>query len=140
MNREMLREFIKQQLEEMSATGGGEAFSTPVAFSTKILDPLERPNKKKSKLPGQKNEDINENRYAAYKADPAATSKQKIGRAVSEINRQLNELEKVVMMNARLKSESGLDGSALWKRTGRQLARMEAKLGHIANRLRELKA
>jgi hypothetical protein len=82
---------------------------------------------------------VSENRYVTYKM-AEGTPRQKIGRAIREINAQLSELDRVVRMNARLKTETNLQSGEMWKSTAKGLAKLEGKLVSIANRLRELKA
>lgn len=153
--RQSIRERIAKELEEVSTSDGAGAFMTPNAFA-KTPESSEDKAKRK-KIPQSPNglavhslwthnddEDggLNEaqSRYKTFKNDPTATPTQKIGRAITEINRQLTELSKVVEMSAKLKTETNTESSHLWKRTGKHLSRMENKILEISQRIRELKA
>jgi len=145
----IIREMIKKELEEVSTSAAAGAFQTPNAF-TGGTEKGEKRRKKNATQAGytlahQSGEDADtlaeaRSRYLEFKSDPTATPKQKIGRAISEINRQLNELARVVEMSAKLKTETNMESSALWKRTGAHLSKMENKLLEISQRIRELKA
>jgi hypothetical protein len=139
--RAIIREYIKKELQEISATGAGEAFSTPFAFSRKTLDPLAN-KEREDKLPQKKKKQVDEgfSRYQEFKMDETASAQQKIGRVISEMNRQLNELTRVINMSARLKAESKLSSFGLWKRTQQHLTRLEGKMISLSHRIRELKS
>ena len=68
-----------------------------------------------------KNESINEGRYHVYRNDESMTPKQKIGRSMREIRDSLNELNKLVKMNVRLKNELNVDSRSYWKNTHKAL-------------------
>ena len=123
----VIREMLKQELEELSTTGAVAGYATPFAFK-KTGEEDERELKEAR------------SRYLEFKNDPTASPKQKIGKAISEINRQLNELSRVVEMSARLKTETNMESSHLWKRTAKHLGKIENKMLEISQRIRELKA
>jgi hypothetical protein len=148
--RALIREMIKQELEEVTASGATPGYMTPKAF-TGGSEKGESMRKKLAQVSGytlsDKNIDevdsaINESRsrYADYKSDSSTSPRQKIGKAVRQLNTTLDEMDSVLAMNSRLKTESNMESSQLWKRTANQLVKMENKLGSIANRIRELKA
>lgn len=145
----IIREMIKKELEEVSTSAGAGAFDTPNAFTGG--KPAGEKRRKKTATQagytlahnsGEDADSLQEarSRYLEFKSDPTATPKQKIGRAISEINRQLNELARIVEMSAKLKVETNTESSALWKRTGAHLSKMENKMLEISQRIRELKS
>jgi DNA-directed RNA polymerase subunit L len=145
----IIREMIKKELEEVSTSAGAGAFNTPNAFTGGKAAGEKRRKKIATQAgytlahkSGEDGEELTEarSRYLEFKSDPTATPKQKIGRAISEINRQLNELGRVVEMSAKLKTESNMESSGLWKRTGAHLSKMENKMLEISQRIRELKS
>jgi hypothetical protein len=93
----------------------------------------------KKEKSSSKTEVVQENRYAELKAADGSPTR-KIAEAVREINRQISEIDRVVTLNSRLKKESGLDGSSLYKNTVKSITRLESKLQHLSAKLRELKA
>jgi len=82
--------------------------------------------------------DLNEGKYHEYRNNEEFTPKQKIGTAVREIKLQLKELNKVVAMNVRLKSEMDVDTTSLYKRTHKDIVQIEGVLKGIATKLREM--
>jgi hypothetical protein len=129
--REMIIEELTRQLEEDNSTGsvGGE-FLTPKAFK-KTDDNDEELLVKKS---------LSEGRSLYHDVrDSRGTPARKIGLAVSDINRKLLEIDKILSAYARLKSENDMDYNAIWKRTARHLGNIERTILSIARRLKELK-
>jgi len=82
---------------------------------------------------------VSENRYTDYKMSEGSPSK-KIGTAIREINRQINEVDRMLRMNERLKKESGVQGDQLWKSTARGLTKLEGRLNTLSTRIRNLKS
>ena len=126
---------IEQELEELTGTGGVAGFGTPYAFATK--KPLSSKGKKK----------VNEAYEALMESDPyypwrndeTQTPKQKIGRAISEINKQMTEVEKVVKRTQRLKNESGTANGELWNRTNKSLMKIESRMHRISQTIRKMR-
>ena len=150
--REMVRDVMKQYLtidldpdtqNEVSTSAGAPGYMTPKAvdgpgqnhksfrkkngeqFGLKTIRDLEEKPK------------IHENAYNQYK-NSEGTVKQKIGTSIRNINKSLNEMDALLKMNLKLKKEQA--GSDLWKRTGNHLTKIEARLVHMANKVRELKS
>jgi len=82
---------------------------------------------------------VSENKYYQYRNDPTKTPHQKLAGAISEINRQITEIQKAIKMNSRLKNEYGIDSSRMWKRTLKGLVKLEAKLISLAQQIREIR-
>lgn len=150
--RGLIRELKDEELDEVTSSSATPGYMIPGAFvGPKGKKPQKKGIDKKDHTPvkfggngGALKEDasnplVSENRYVAYKM-AEGTPRQKIGRAIREINAQLTELDRVVRMNARLKTETNLQSGEMWKSTAKGLAKLEGKLVSIANRLRELKA
>ena len=77
--------------------------------------------------------------YYAWRNDETMSPKQKIGNAISEINRQLAEMNRVVKRSARLKREMGMSANDYWKRTNNAFVKMEQRMHKISQKLRELR-
>lgn len=152
--RAIVRKMIERELQEMTTTASVGGYLTPMAFrgnkqagvnkqkhiATKTTGfELTPQGEKDLKRPADKTEAVNENRYYAYKKDESATPHQKIAKAISELNRNLQEVERVIGMNARLKVESGIASEQLWKRTQQGLLKLESRLLNIASRIREIR-
>jgi hypothetical protein len=77
--------------------------------------------------------------YHAYKKDESATTQQKIAKAITELNRAVLQIERIVKMNSRLQNESGVTSEALYRRTQQGLLKLEARLLHLAGRVRDIR-
>ena len=83
-------------------------------------------------------ESINEGRYHDYRNDESMTPKQKIGRSMREIRDSLNELNRLVKMNVRLKNELKVDSRSYWKNTHKALNKISERLVKLANKVGQL--
>jgi hypothetical protein len=156
--REVIRQIIKQELDEMSTTGSVAGYLTPYAFRGNSAKTKARAKHIATDTTGFKltprgekeinrsadkmetvNQELSENRYYKYKNDPTATPHQKIAKAISELNKNLYEVERALKLNARLKNESGIASEQLWKRTQQGLIKLESRLLNIATRIREIR-
>jgi len=134
-----------KELEEENSTGAGESFDTPNAFSKDGKedenDNAETAGYKKVKTESKfmklaKQTLMSEVSYKDYKKDESATSKQKVNRAIREINSKLYKIESVVNQNIKLKSESGVDSTKYWKSTRSNLQKISEKMNRLSERLR----
>ena len=81
---------------------------------------------------------LNETSYRDYKKDPTSTPQQKVNRGISEVNKMLGLMEKIVNNNLRLKTEMGVQSNHFWKSTGNRFAKINERMTRISNRLKEL--
>jgi len=77
--------------------------------------------------------------YYSWRNDESMTPKQKIGKAISEINKQLVEMHKVVKRSSRLKKEMGMSANDYWKRTNNAFLKMEQRMHRISQKIREMR-
>ena len=137
--KEIIRELIRQELEEVSVTGnldGGEGPPrTPYAFYGGRKKDKEK--KKKIAQAGGYTK-VHEGKYHEYRNDESMTPKQKIGKSMREIRDSLNELDKLVKMNVRLKNELNVDSRSYWKNTHKALRRVSERLVKLANKVGQL--
>lgn len=158
-NEEKLRAFIRkvleQELQEISTSAGAGAYLTPLAFrgnvqkniakmkhvATQLGYKLSARGQKDLERPADKMETIAEAkvRYHEYKKDESASPTQKIAKAISEVNRTLEEMERVLKMNTRLQKESGIASETLYRRTQQGLLKLEARLLHLAGKVRDIR-
>ena len=82
---------------------------------------------------------INEGRYHEWRNDESLTPKQKIGRSMREIRDALNELDKTVKMNLKLKTELKMKSEDYWKNTHKALTKISERLVKMANKVGNLK-
>jgi hypothetical protein len=153
--RHAIREMVEEELEEMTTTGNVAGYNVPMAFqgnnpknkarkkgiATQLGMQLTPRGQKDMERPADKLENLEEGkvRYHEYKKDESASPHKKIAKAISEVNRNLQEMERVLHMNTRLQKESGIASEALYRRTQQGLLKLEARLLHLAGKVRDIR-
>jgi len=153
--KQYIREMVKKELEEITTTGNVAGYNIPMAFqgnnpknkarkkgiATQLGMQLTPRGKQDMERPADKLENLAEGkmRYHEYKKDESASPTQKIAKAISEVNRNLEEVERVIRMNTRLQKESGIASEALYNRTRKGLLKLEARLLHLAGKVRDIR-
>ena len=82
---------------------------------------------------------LGEGRYHDWRNDESMTPKQKVGRSMREIRDALNELDKTVKMNLKLKTELNMNSKDYWKNTHKALTKISERLVKMANKVGNLK-
>ena len=82
---------------------------------------------------------LGEGRYHDWRNDESMTPKQKVGRSMREIRDALNELDKTVKMNLKLKTELNMKSEDYWKNTHKALTKISERLVKMANKIGNLK-
>ena len=82
---------------------------------------------------------LREGRYHDWRNDESLNPKQKIGRSMREIRDALNELDKTVKMNLKLKTELKMKSEDYWKNTHKALTKISERLVKMANKIGNLK-
>jgi len=82
---------------------------------------------------------LKEGRYHDWRNDESMTPKQKVGRSMREIRDALNELDKTVKMNLKLKTELNMKSEDYWKNTHKALTKISERLVKMANKIGNLK-
>ena len=82
---------------------------------------------------------LGEGRYHDWRNDESLTPKQKVGKSVREIRDALNELDKTVKMNLKLKTELNMKSEDYWKNTHKALTKISERLVKMANKVGNLK-
>jgi hypothetical protein len=165
--KEVIRSEIQKHLQEMSTTGNVAGYLTPKAFlgdkqngearikqMAKAIgytitnrgkkditsgDKLNESTVSAKLLSLKENVKVLAENYYEYRNDATHKPHQKIGMAISEVNKQLKMIEKVLRMNSRLQKEYGISNDKLWKRTTNQMLKLEGRLLELAGRLREMR-
>ena len=96
-------------------------------------------NKLHQTLKGHLIAGINEGRYHDWRNDESLTPKQKIGKSMREIRDALNELDKTVKMNLKLKTELKMKSEDYWKNTHKALTKISERLVKMAYKVGNLK-
>ena len=128
-----LKERIRGIVREMNTTGNAEGYNTPYAFSGK--DGEKKKAKRQADLTGYT--PVNENRWLALKQDES-TAQAKIGRGISNINKQLKEMERFLNWYGKIKNESGVDNKSYWKRTNSHIYSIQERLLKLDQKIRQI--
>ena len=125
----------------VDASGKGEALMK-VAKALKggrsQVKSVNRVGVSQAKQVDKKIESVTEGKYHDYRNDESLTAKQKIGYSMREVRDKLNELDKLVKMNVRLKNEIGVDSTSYWKRTHGAMKKISERLVKLANKVGQL--
>ena len=141
--KELIRNLIRQEMEEASMTGnldgGAGPPKTPYMFQSKPKSKKDKEKEKKITQAGGYMK-VDEGRYHNWRNDESMTPKQKIGKSVREVRDALNELDKVIKMSVRLKNELNVDSRSYWKNTHKALSKISERLVKLATKVGSLKA
>ena len=134
--KEIIRELIRNELDDASTSAATPGYQPPYAFS----GGRKKDKKKKKKIATNSTgySKVNEGKYHDYRNDDTLSPKQKIGRSMREIRDSLNELNKLVKMNVRLKNELKVDSRSYWKNTHKALNKISERLVKLANKVGQL--
>jgi len=80
---------------------------------------------------------MNENRWLALKQDES-TAQAKIGRGISNIHKQLKEIERFLNWYGKIKNESGVDNKSYWKRTNSHIYSIKERLLKLDQKIRQI--
>jgi hypothetical protein len=132
--KEKIRQIVRERMiDEMNTTGNIEGYNTPYAFSGK--DGEKKKAKRQADLTGYT--PVNENRWLALKQDES-TAQAKIGRGISNINKQLKEMERFLNWYGKIKNESGVDNKSYWKRTNGHIYSIQERLLKLDQKIRQI--
>ena len=116
--------------KELTNTDYNKHYETILAATKSIVDLTKKMQSKKM---------LGEGRYHDWRNDESLTPKQKIGRSIREVKNSLNELDKTIKMNQRLKSELKVDSKDYWKTTHKALSSISERLVRLASRVGNLR-
>jgi len=134
--KEIIRELIKNELDEASTSSATPGYQTPMAFSGG-----RKKDKKKKKNISTNSTGYNvvkEGKYHNYRNDESMTPKQKIGHSMREVRDSLQQLEGLVKMNVKLKNELKVNSESYWKNTHKALHKISERLVKLANKVGQL--
>ena len=151
--RKRIREIIRNELGEITTTANVAGFETPHAFAGKSLISKKKiravaeklgwklTKRGKEALNRKVDEIINEgtSKYYLFRNDQEKTARQKIGLSIREAKKSLGRVDAQLKILSKYKNEFGYSASSYWKRTLKDIYRIEEKLVKISHKLRELK-
>jgi len=121
------------KVDEMNVTGNVDGYNTPFAFSGK--DDEKTKGKKQADLTGYTV--VKENRWLELKNEES-TAQAKIGRGISNINKQLREMERFLNWYGKIKNESGVNNKTYWKRTNSHIYSIKERLLKLDQKIRQI--
>jgi hypothetical protein len=128
-----LKEYIRKLVREMNVTGNVQGYQTPYAF--------DKPGSEKKKAKQQADltgyTPVNENRWLELKNEEVPANA-KINRGISNINKQLAEMEKFLNWYGRLKQENGVTNETFWKRTNKNIYSIKERLMKLEQKIRKI--
>ena len=134
--KEMIRELIRNELDEATTTGDVAGYDTPNAFTGGVG----KGKKKKKEISTNSTgyDVVREGKYHNYRNDESMTPKQKIGYSMREVRDSLQHLEGLVKMNVKLKNELKVNSQSYWKNTHKALNKISERLVKLANKVGQL--
>lgn len=157
---DMIKEVVGEVLDEMSSTGAVGGYQTPNAFQGSGDADRKKKLAQKS-MPGGKvvgeNDDQDEKtvdgrlpmirrgtvaegrgRYYNFRESDIMKAHAKVSYGIKEARTMLKEVEFLLNICERFKTESGVSSNALWKRTKPDMADIHTRLKEIAKRINRL--
>ena len=80
---------------------------------------------------------LDENRWLELKNEEAS-AQAKIGRGISNINKQLKEMERFLNWYGKIKNESGVNNKSYWKRTNNHIYAIKERLLKLDQKIRQI--
>lgn len=132
--KEKIRSMIREKMmKEMNVTGNVDGYNTPFAFG--------KPGSEKKKAKHQADltgyTPVNENRWLELKNEETPANA-KIDKGISNINKQLAEMEKFLNWYGRLKQENGVTNETFWKRTNKNIYTIKERLMKLEQKIRKI--
>lgn len=128
-----LKEIIKGMVEEMNVTGNVQGYETPNAFTKPGNE--KKKAKKQASLTGYSV--VSENRWIELKKEDSPAYV-KVNKGISNINKQLAEIEKFMGWYGRIKQENGVSNQNFWKRTNKHIYSIKERLLKLEQQIRKI--
>ncbi len=149
--KEYIRELVKKELDEISTSAGAGAYLTPLAFQGNVPKNIAR-RRRLSQLLGYKltkrgkqqlnrpADNLTEARAPYYDfRDEVGIPQKKLAQKISEINRSVDMIERLINMSERYQTEVGLGSEDLYNRTRQALHKLENRILLLGQRIREIR-
>ncbi len=132
--KEKIRQLVREKMvDEMNVTGNVQGYNTPSAFGKPENE--KKKGKRQADLTGYSV--VSENRWLDLKNEES-TAQAKIGRGISNINKQLKEMERFLNWYGKIKNESGVDNKSYWKRTNGHIYSIKERLIKLDQKIRQI--
>jgi hypothetical protein len=139
--RNIVREMMTQdELDEITTTASVATPSVPHAF--KKTDGTDKDDENDDDFIDRINQStgfkkVNENRWHELRR-AEGTPRQKVGKGISQVNKQLSEIETFLRWYGKIKKEGDLKSDQYWKRTQKNLLKIRERLTKIQTQMSEL--
>lgn len=136
---------VKKLKKEGSTTAGVPGFNTPAAFTgeeggegASDIKRISRATGYDKKAPKTRKHsiDLHEVSYRDFKNDDSRSTVKKVNESIIEINRKLREIHRLITHSSKLKNETSLDNSKLWKKTNEALLKIAERMSEVADKTR----
>jgi hypothetical protein len=132
--KEKIRQLVREKMvDEMNVTGNVQGYNSPHAFGKPENE--KKKGKKQADLTGYSV--VSENRWLDLKNEES-TAQAKIGRGISNINKQLKEMERFLNWYGKIKNESGVNNKSYWKRTNGHIYSIKERLIKLDQKIRQI--
>jgi hypothetical protein len=132
--KEKIRSIVREKMmKEMNVTGNVQGYQTPYAFDK--AGSQKKKAKHQADLTGYT--PVNENRWLELKNEQVPANA-KIDKGISNINKQLAEMEKFLNWYGRIKQENGVSNDQFWKRTNRNIYSIKERLIRLEQKIRKI--
>jgi len=163
--KKYIEELVRKELEEMSGSGAAGPYSTPYAFakpgqkSNAAVKNAEESGWKLAKKPKTskvvdykkifevkklqdiiKEELLNEVTYHKFKSEVKfRTKSEQLHKAIREVKKKLQEIDRIVEYTSRMKQELSEDGGInYWKATQKNVATISEMVNQLNNKIKNL--
>lgn len=151
--KQIIRELVEEVLDEMTTSGAAGPYNTPNAFQGGAGDAARKKKIAARSMPGGKvvGEDdekdeameiirktLGESRYHNFRNSDLMKNHAKISYGIREAKRSLREVDYLMSICNRLKTESGVDQSQLWKRSKIDLKEIHRQLRELARKFMKI--
>ena len=132
--KEKIRQLVREKMMgEMNVTGNVQGYDSPAAFGKPENE--KKKGKRQADLTGYSV--VSENRWLDLKNEES-TAQYKIGSGISNINKQLKEMERFLNWYCKIKNESGVDNKSYWKRTNGHIYSIKERLIKLDQKIRQI--
>lgn len=134
INKSNLIKLIDGIITELTTSSSAGAYDTPYAFAN------ENDENDEDEYFNDDIGDITES-YQMYRQqmkDSSSSPSKVINSAIGQLNKKINEIDRYIKYNIKLKQENNISSDAYWKKSKKQLNDMRIKLAYITMNLKKL--
>jgi len=134
---ELIKKLIRQELKELSATGGIDGGEGPPKTPAAFRDPKED-DKNDDELKLSDGMSVVKENYWHYRNDESMSTKQKLAASMTNIREALTMIERSIKYNVKLKTEMKFESDSYMKRTKVAINKISEKLIRLSTKVKDL--